>query len=104
MLRITSVKNVVLKTGLNNICNCFIDLAVRLRFYARFDRSFFLFKVVNLLKNYITHNLNISEESLKKLKVISEYNNRTVEEEVIFLINKCCDDYFSEHKDALNKI
>ncbi len=56
------------------------------------------------MKNCITHKLNISEESLRKLRVISEYNNRTVEEEVIFLIDKCCSEYFDEHKDELDKV
>lgn len=70
----------------------------------RICATHFLFKGVNLLKNYITHTLSISEESLKKLKVIAKHNNRTVEEEVISLIQKCCDNYFSEHKDELDKI
>lgn len=56
------------------------------------------------MKNYIMHELDISEESLRKLRVISEYNNRTVEEEVIFLIDKCCNEYFDEHKDELDEI
>lgn len=56
------------------------------------------------MKDRVTRKLDISEESLKKLKVISEYNNRTVEEEIIFLIKKCCDEYFDEHKDELNRI
>lgn len=56
------------------------------------------------MKNYITRKLDISEESFKKLRVISEYNNRTAEEEVIFLIDKCCDEYFDEHKNELDKV
>ncbi len=56
------------------------------------------------MKSCITHELDISEESLRKLRVISKYNNRTVEEEIIFLIDKCCNEYFYEHQDELDKI